>query len=179
MPFLDQTLGCCLHSAVYCCCVGVFCQGTSVCVARIAGSLAAEGSEFRAFTAFLPYNPGCTVAACHARLAERHFLCAQLSPECQHLIHHMFRPNPEERCTIEDIMRHPWFVKDLPPQLAHINSYLLHAKVRTGCAALRPARCPCCCLNFADSDRSLQCTQWSRLSAIFWFADVLPSILLL
>ena len=54
----------------------------------------------------------------------------QLSPECQHLIHHMFRPNPEERCTIEDIMRHPWFVKDLPPQLAHINSYLLHAKVR-------------------------------------------------
>jgi hypothetical protein len=40
----------------------------------------------------------------------------------------MFRPNPEERCTIEDIMRHPWFVKDLPPQLAHINSYLLHAK---------------------------------------------------
>ena len=53
----------------------------------------------------------------------------QLSPECQHLIHHMFRPNPEERCTIEDIMRHPWFVKDMPPQLAHINSYLLHAKV--------------------------------------------------
>ncbi len=27
-------------------------------------------------------------------------------------------------------MRHPWFVKDMPPQLAHINSYLLHAKVR-------------------------------------------------
>ena len=64
-------------------------------------------------------------------VAELTCLClSQLSPECQHLIHHMFRPNPEERCTIEDIMRHPWFVKDMPPQLAHINSYLLHAKVR-------------------------------------------------
>ena len=64
-------------------------------------------------------------------------LAVQLSPECQHLIHHMFRPNPEERCTIEDIMRHPWFIKDLPPQLVHINSYLLHAKVRSASLMLQ------------------------------------------
>ena len=70
------------------------------------------------------------VASCLSWTSDRTaYAGLQLSPECQHLIHHMFRPNPEERCTIEDIMRHPWFVKDLPPQLAHINSYLLHAKV--------------------------------------------------
>ena len=52
----------------------------------------------------------------------------QLTAEAQHLIHHMFRPNPAERCTTEDIMAHPWFTKNLPPELAALNSRLLAAK---------------------------------------------------
>ena len=52
----------------------------------------------------------------------------QLSPEAQHLLHHMFRPNPAERCTTEDIMAHPWFTKNLPPELASLNDRLLAAR---------------------------------------------------
>ena len=40
----------------------------------------------------------------------------------------MFRPNPAERCTTEDIMAHPWFTKHLPPELAQLNDRLLAAK---------------------------------------------------
>ena len=52
----------------------------------------------------------------------------QLSPEAQHLLHHMFRPNPAERCTTEDVMAHPWFTKNLPPELTSMNDRLLAAR---------------------------------------------------
>ncbi len=56
------------------------------------------------------------------------FCAMQLSVEAQHLLQHMFRPNPTERCTTEDIMAHPWFTKNLPPELAKLNDRLLAAK---------------------------------------------------
>jgi len=52
----------------------------------------------------------------------------ELSPEAQHLIHHIFRPNPAERCTTEDIMAHPWFTRNLDPNLAALNDRLMAAK---------------------------------------------------
>jgi serine/threonine protein kinase len=70
----------------------------------------------------------------------------QLSAEAQHLLHHMFRPNPAERCTTEDIMAHPWFTRNLPPELGSLNDRLLaaraaeHAECRRSLSELD--RCP-------------------------------------
>jgi serine/threonine protein kinase len=87
--------------------------------------------------------PGTTVSE---SLADAHHCALQLSPEAQHLLHHMFRPNPAERCTTEDIMAHPWFTKNLPPELGTLNDRLLaaraaeHAECRQSLSELD--RCP-------------------------------------
>jgi serine/threonine-protein kinase SRK2 len=44
------------------------------------------------------------------------------------VMRHMFRPNPAERCTTEDIMAHPWFTRNLPPELGSLNDRLLAAR---------------------------------------------------
>ncbi|EFJ48959.1 hypothetical protein VOLCADRAFT_59940 [Volvox carteri f. nagariensis] len=42
----------------------------------------------------------------------------QISAECQDLISRIFVANPAQRITIEEIRRHPWFLKNLPAELA-------------------------------------------------------------
>ena len=41
-----------------------------------------------------------------------------VSAECRDLIACIFQADPDKRATVEDIRRHPWFLKDLPPELA-------------------------------------------------------------
>jgi serine/threonine protein kinase len=47
-----------------------------------------------------------------------------VSPSGQHLLHLMLCPNPRERITVAEVMRHPWFQMDLPPPLLTINAHL-------------------------------------------------------
>ncbi len=48
----------------------------------------------------------------------------QVSPAGQHLLHLMLCPNPRERITVAEVMRHPWFQTELPPPLLTINGHL-------------------------------------------------------
>ena len=41
-----------------------------------------------------------------------------VSAECRDLISRIFQADPDKRATVEDIRGHPWFLKDLPPELA-------------------------------------------------------------
>ncbi|THU57247.1 hypothetical protein C4D60_Mb03t01500 [Musa balbisiana] len=42
----------------------------------------------------------------------------RVSMECRHLLSRIFVPNPEERITVPEIKNHPWFMKNLPIELA-------------------------------------------------------------
>ena len=48
-----------------------------------------------------------------------------MSADCRDLIARIFQADPDKRATVEDIRRHPWFLRNLPPELAvhalHIN----------------------------------------------------------
>jgi len=41
-----------------------------------------------------------------------------VSADCRDLIGRIFQADPDRRATVEDIRRHPWFLRDLPPELA-------------------------------------------------------------
>lgn len=41
-----------------------------------------------------------------------------ISIECQDLLARIFVANPLQRITMTDIRRHPWFLKNLPAELA-------------------------------------------------------------
>lgn len=41
----------------------------------------------------------------------------QVSPECEDLIRRIFTPCPLQRITISQILQHPWFLVNLPPEL--------------------------------------------------------------
>jgi hypothetical protein len=41
-----------------------------------------------------------------------------ISPECQDLIARIFVASPQQRITIAHIRRHPWFLRNLPAELA-------------------------------------------------------------
>jgi serine/threonine-protein kinase SRK2 len=41
----------------------------------------------------------------------------QLSRECLDLMHRTFVANPAQRISIADIKQHPWYVRNLPPEL--------------------------------------------------------------
>ncbi|GLC36523.1 Serine/threonine-protein kinase sapk10 [Pleodorina starrii] len=47
----------------------------------------------------------------------------QISAECQDLISRIFVANPAQRITIGGIRRHPWFLKNLPAELANRDKY--------------------------------------------------------
>ncbi|XP_031090663.1 serine/threonine-protein kinase SAPK2-like [Ipomoea triloba] len=47
----------------------------------------------------------------------------RISVECRHLLSRIFVTNPEERITIPEIRRHPWFLKNLPVELMDGGSY--------------------------------------------------------
>ncbi|KAM3201263.1 hypothetical protein P3L10_033626 [Capsicum annuum] len=40
----------------------------------------------------------------------------RVSKECKHLLSQIFVADPEKRITIEEIKKHPWFLKDLPKE---------------------------------------------------------------
>ncbi|PNH10173.1 Serine/threonine-protein kinase SRK2E [Tetrabaena socialis] len=46
-----------------------------------------------------------------------------ISPECQDLISRIFVADPVQRITIGDIRRHPWFLRNLPAELANPENY--------------------------------------------------------
>ena len=41
-----------------------------------------------------------------------------MSADCRDLIARIFQADPDKRATVEDIRRHPWFLRNLPPELA-------------------------------------------------------------
>lgn len=43
----------------------------------------------------------------------------QVSPDCEDLIRRIFTPSPLQRITIPEILQHPWFLVNLPAELAH------------------------------------------------------------
>lgn len=47
----------------------------------------------------------------------------QISMECRHLLSKIFVTNPEKRITIDEIKKHPWFLKNLPMELMEGGSY--------------------------------------------------------
>lgn len=48
----------------------------------------------------------------------------QLSHESQDILHSMLRPSPRKRIDMSSLLQHPWFTKDLPPQLKAVNADL-------------------------------------------------------
>ncbi|KAI3787527.1 hypothetical protein L1987_42062 [Smallanthus sonchifolius] len=41
----------------------------------------------------------------------------RVSADCRHLLSHIFVANPSKRITIEEIKKHPWFLKNMPKEL--------------------------------------------------------------
>ncbi len=54
---------------------------------------------------------------------------------CQNLLAQMLLPSPEQRITVAEILRHPWFLRDLPPGTELVNERLQH-DVHARCVAL-------------------------------------------
>ena len=48
-----------------------------------------------------------------------------LTPECTDLLTRLLEVDPDKRITVQQILKHPWFVKDLPPGMADLNVNLL------------------------------------------------------
>ena len=48
-----------------------------------------------------------------------------VSPECRDLLSKILVGNPEKRFTIQQIQRHPWYTKDLPPGVIQMNAECL------------------------------------------------------
>ncbi|KAG2482599.1 hypothetical protein HYH03_018483 [Edaphochlamys debaryana] len=46
-----------------------------------------------------------------------------ISPECQDLIRSIFVANPQQRISIAQIRQHPWFLKNLPAELANPDTF--------------------------------------------------------
>jgi serine/threonine-protein kinase SRK2 len=49
------------------------------------------------------------------------------SKECLDLLRKMLTADASKRINVKEIMRHPWFLKDLPAGLEEMNDQLLHA----------------------------------------------------
>lgn len=53
-------------------------------------------------------------------------LCLQgLTPECTDLLTRLLEVDADKRITIPQILKHPWFLKDLPEKMADLNYNLL------------------------------------------------------
>ena len=48
-----------------------------------------------------------------------------MSAECKDLISKVLVGDPRERYTIQQIQQHPWYLKDLPPGVIHMNDECL------------------------------------------------------
>lgn len=49
----------------------------------------------------------------------------QLSPSVLDLLSTLLQPDPERRATIDQVLRHPWYLQDLPPGSMELNVHLL------------------------------------------------------
>ncbi len=54
------------------------------------------------------------------------------SPEGRDLLRRMLLPDPQQRIQLEQIMQHPWFVTNLPPEAATMNDTYLKASFPPG-----------------------------------------------
>ena len=48
-----------------------------------------------------------------------------VTPECQDLLSKILAADPEQRITLSEVQKHPWFTKELPPGVAEMNDRLL------------------------------------------------------
>lgn len=56
----------------------------------------------------------------------------QVSAECRDLMHKLLQPDPAKRASMAAIMEHPWFQRDLPPQLMSLNARCARQSNRPG-----------------------------------------------
>ena len=63
----------------------------------------------------------------------------RLSRECRDLISRIFVANPAQRLSVSQIRQHPWFTKDLPPNVSQVPGGGTAARWRS---SLPEARCP-------------------------------------
>lgn len=56
----------------------------------------------------------------------------EITAECRDLLTKMMLPDPNHRLRIEDVMKHPWFTTNLPPDAATMNSCYLSAPFPAG-----------------------------------------------
>ncbi len=72
---------------------------------------------------FLPLDM-LSFAACHDVLCMT--LCVQgLTAECTDLLTRLLEVDPDKRITVQQILKHPWVVQDLPEGMANLNVNLL------------------------------------------------------
>lgn len=45
----------------------------------------------------------------------------KITPECRDILQRIFVADPTQRITIPEIVQHPWFVKNLPEDLAYLD----------------------------------------------------------
>eukprot|EP00878_Enallax_costatus_P002756 GHUV01002946.1.p1 GENE.GHUV01002946.1~~GHUV01002946.1.p1 ORF type:complete len:495 (+),score=188.21 GHUV01002946.1:1356-2840(+) len=50
-----------------------------------------------------------------------------ISPECEDLLSRLLLPEPHKRITVREIMQHPWYLNNLPPEAASMNEKYLKA----------------------------------------------------
>ena len=48
-----------------------------------------------------------------------------LTPECTDLLSRLLEVDPDKRITVQRVLKHPWFVQDLPDGLEDLNNNLL------------------------------------------------------
>ena len=48
-----------------------------------------------------------------------------LSPECNDLMVRLLEVDPDKRITVPEVLKHPWFVQELPEGMANLNNNLL------------------------------------------------------
>ena len=53
----------------------------------------------------------------------------QVSEECKDLIRRLIVQEPSARATVADVLRHPFFLQDLPEGALNLNNYCLEAQV--------------------------------------------------
>jgi hypothetical protein len=52
--------------------------------------------------------------------------------DCLDLLHKMLLPDPEQRIKMDEIIPHPWFVTNLPPEASTMNLTYLKAPLPSG-----------------------------------------------
>ena len=48
-----------------------------------------------------------------------------LTPECSDLLSRLLEVDPDKRITVQQVLKHPWFLEDMPEGLQDLNNNLL------------------------------------------------------